>query len=635
MAEHSIPKHKFEGTPEEIERQWYLQVYRGDGMKQLTVRAVVTGAVLGSILSLTNLYIGLTAGWGFGVTLTACILSFTLWTTFQKMGFVKEPMTILENNCMQSTASSSGYSTGSTLVSAFAALVMIHGETMNTGLVMGWVFFMAILGVTMAIPMKRQMINIEQLPFPTGLAAAETLQVLHSSGESKGLRAGIALMISAVIAGISEFLMSGMDLIREGMWSLGRMIDQFNNWVFSGEVLSGDWMARTVKLSWEPIFLAAGAITGTRISLSMLLGGTLCWCVFIPSVQEAGLVGLNAGYKDLVQWSLWGGTACMVSAGILSFALQWRSILSSFSSLKSIFGSKKESQKESLIDKLEAPMSWFIWGQIVGFLGLAIMAHYTFQMSWWASALAVVMTFFLALVASRVTGETDITPTGAMGKVVQLTFGVVTPGSVDLNITSANIASGAALASADLLTDIKSGYLLGANPRKQFLAQFLGIFSGTVFSVLGFQLMAQNVEIGGSDFPAPGGQTWRAVAEAMSGGLEQMHPVKLWSIAIGLAVGIVLTLIMHFYPRSKKYLPAPTALGLSWTFHWYYGLLFTLGALAVEFGKRKKKAFTEEFMFPIASGVIAGGALMAVFIIFAKIAKTYWPEISDWMSSVF
>ena len=142
--------------------------------------------------------------------------------------------------------------------------------------------------------------------------------------------------------------------------------------------------------------------------------------------------------------------------------------------------------------------------------------------------------FFLALVASRVTGETDITPTGdGQGGAVDLW--VVTPGSVDLNIASANIASGAALASADLMTDIKSGYLLGANTRKQFLAQFLGIFSGTVFSVLGFQLMAQNVEIGGSEFPAPGGQTWKAVAEAMSGGLQEMHPVKLWSIG-GLAV---------------------------------------------------------------------------------------------------
>lgn len=636
MEEHSIPKHKFEGTPEEIERQWYLQVYRGDNVKQLTVRAVVTGAVLGSILSLTNLYIGLTAGWGFGVTLTACILSYTLWTTFQKMGFVKEPMTILENNCMQSTASSSGYSTGSTLVSAFAALVMIHGEAMNTWLVMGWVFFMAVLGVTMAIPMKRQMVNVEQLPFPTGRAAAETLQVLHSSGESKGMRAGLALMISGIAAGVSEFLMSGMDLFKEGMWSLGRMVEQFNHWLFSDNILSSDWLTRTVKLNWDPIFLAAGAITGTRVSLSLLFGGTLCWCVFIPSLQGAGLVGLDDGYKELVQWSLWGGTACMVSAGILSFMLQWRSIVSSFSSLGSLFGFNKGAKKnESLIEQLEAPMSWFLWGQIVGFAGLAVMAHYTFQMSWWASALAVLMTFFLALVALRVTGETDITPTGAMGKVVQLTFGAVTPGSVDLNIASANIAAGAALASADLLTDIKSGYLLGANPRKQFLAQFLGIFSGTVFSVLGFQLMAKNVEIGGNQFPAPGGQTWKAVAEAMSGGLELMHPVKLWSIVIGLAVGVILTLIIHFYPRSRRYIPAPTALGLSWTFHWYYGLLFTLGALAVEVGRRKKKEFTEEFMFPIASGVIAGGALMAVFIIFAKIAKQYWPEISGWMGSLF
>ncbi|MBO7107929.1 MAG: OPT/YSL family transporter, partial [Verrucomicrobia bacterium] len=118
MKEYCIPKQKFVGTPEEIERQWYEQVYRGDSMKQLTVRAVVTGAVLGSILSITNLYIGLKSGWGFGVTLTACILSYTLWTAFQKMGWTKEPMTILENNCMQSAASSSGYSTGSTLVSA-------------------------------------------------------------------------------------------------------------------------------------------------------------------------------------------------------------------------------------------------------------------------------------------------------------------------------------------------------------------------------------------------------------------------------------------------------------------------------------------------------------------------------------
>ncbi|MBO4797138.1 MAG: OPT/YSL family transporter, partial [Verrucomicrobia bacterium] len=395
MKEYCIPKQKFVGTPEEIERQWYEQVYRGDSMKQLTVRAVVTGAVLGSILSITNLYIGLKSGWGFGVTLTACILSYTLWTAFQKMGWTKEPMTILENNCMQSAASSSGYSTGSTLVSAFAALVMIHGETMNTGLLLCWVFFMAVLGVTMAIPMKRQMINVEQLPFPTGTAAAETLNVLHSSGGEKGIRAGIALLAGAVVAAFSQFLMTGMDLIKEGMWNLEKLVTWVNN-----KLLPDVWQHRTVELSWDPIFLAAGAITGTRVSLSMLFGGTLCWCIFIPYIQSKGLVSETASYRELVQWSLWGGASCMVAAGILSFLLQWRSILNSFSSLGSLFSSKKK--EESIIDKLEAPMSWFVIGQVVGFTALAILAHYTFGMAWWASALAVVMTFFLALVASRV-----------------------------------------------------------------------------------------------------------------------------------------------------------------------------------------------------------------------------------------
>ena len=95
-------------------------------MRQLTWRAVLMGSVLGGVLSLTNLYIGLKAGWGFGVAITACILSYAIWTTLYRIGLVRTPMTILENNCMQSTASSAGYSTGGTLVSAFAAYMLIN-----------------------------------------------------------------------------------------------------------------------------------------------------------------------------------------------------------------------------------------------------------------------------------------------------------------------------------------------------------------------------------------------------------------------------------------------------------------------------------------------------------------------------
>ena len=149
------------------------------------------GWILGGVLSLTNIYIGLKAGWGFGVAITACILSYAIWTGFYKMKLAKTQMTILENNCMQSTASAAGYSTGGTLISAFAAYILLNNQTLPLGSMLGWVFFIAILGVTMAVPMKRQMINIEQLRFPSGIAAAETLRALHATGE-KGMRAARA-----------------------------------------------------------------------------------------------------------------------------------------------------------------------------------------------------------------------------------------------------------------------------------------------------------------------------------------------------------------------------------------------------------------------------------------------------------
>src|SRR6266700_973391 len=170
----------FTGTPEEIERQWFERVYkgRGDSMPQLTLRALVMGSLLGGILSLTNLYIGLKAGWGFGVAITACILSYAIWSGLYGVRLVKTKMTILENNCMQSTASAAGYSTGSTLVSAFAAYIILNGHPLSLPLTLAWVFFLAVLGVTMALPIKRKMINVEQLPFPSGIAAAETLHAL-------------------------------------------------------------------------------------------------------------------------------------------------------------------------------------------------------------------------------------------------------------------------------------------------------------------------------------------------------------------------------------------------------------------------------------------------------------------------
>jgi len=610
-----LPVAGFKGTPEEIERQWYEQVYRGhgDSMAQLTWRAVLVGSCLGGVLSLTNLYIGLKAGWGFGVAITASILSYAIWTSLLKVGLARTPMTILENNCMQSTASSAGYSTGGTLVSAFAAYIIVNHQSMSLPLMLAWVFFIAVLGVTMAIPMKRQMINIEQLRFPSGIAAAETLRALHAKS-SQGLRAAKALGLAGLIAAIDKVWAEGLPTISAGLerFSSGALLTGLQKWLLGSHYEA--WSGRTVVFSWDLIFLAAGAITGMRVCATMFVSGTLCWAVVVPVLQTKGVIEV-AGFAAIVQWTLWFGASCMVAAGLLSFALSWRTALSAFRDLGQMFSFRSAAASE--LGRIEAPMSWFAVGQIVSLVALAWLGHASFGMPVWEAAIAVALSFWLALVACRVTGETDTTPVGAMGKVTQLIFGALSPGNVNVNLMSANITAGAATSAADLLTDLKSGYLLGANPRQQFLAQFSGIFVGTVVSVLAFAVLVPDAQVLGTDqFPAPAAQTWSAVAIALGRGLSSLESVKLWLIFAGGVVGAVLTLAPVLLPKYQTYLPSASAFGLAWVFHWYYGFLFFLGALVALLLERRKPKLAEEFTLPVASGVVAGGSLMGVVLVF-------------------
>ena len=203
-----LPIAGFQGSPEEIERQWFEQVYkgRGDSMLQLTWRAVLMGSVLGGVLSLTNLYIGLKTGWGFGVAITACILSFAIWTTFIQSRAGQD-----QNDHPRKQLHAVDRQFGRLLDRRHADLGLRrlhHAQRRipcHLPLMLCWVFFLAVLGVTMAIPMKRQMINIEQLRFPSGIAAAETLRALHSHGE-KAMRSAKALGLAGVLAAIEPVL---------------------------------------------------------------------------------------------------------------------------------------------------------------------------------------------------------------------------------------------------------------------------------------------------------------------------------------------------------------------------------------------------------------------------------------------
>ncbi len=706
-------------------------------MPQLTWRAVIMGSCLGAFMSLSNLYIGLKTGWGLGVAITSCILSFTIWKTLRKAfpRWFKTDMSILENNAMQSTASSAGYSTGGTIVSAIAAFLLVNGEHIGYGLLSMWIFFLAILGVTMAIPMKRQMINIERLKFPSGIAAAETLRSLHGGDDGKGdNKAAKALFYSG---------------------SLGIAIATIRDWLAWLPSLFNTFGSRlgmyTVSVEASMILVAAGAIMGFKVALSLLIGGVLNWGILAPVMiknkviehpapmittedklsfpltvpagsaltfvlQEAttgptfedgsdsthlrypygstqiyltmasllqalnaeklpegapnplynkvvfsepqqlhmkgklqakavhavhyesmlgvrsdpqftsaaALIGFKAGdetiqspggYRNIVSWSLWGGAACMVTSGLLSFALQWRTVLRAFSGLRRIFSRKQQTAEEDILERIEVPGSWFASGMLVGTVGIVALATIFFQIPIWMSLLAVVLSFFLALVACRACGETDTTPVGAMGKITQLTFGALAPRQMTTNLMTACITAGVADSASDLLTDLKSGYVLGANARKQFLAQFAGIFIGTAVVVPAFYLIVPDVSVlGSTKFPAPAAQVWASVALLLSNGFESLHPTARLALVIGGLVGILIPALEILAPKTRKFLPSAMGLGLSFVIPFYNVLSMFLGGMVALLYAKWKPIAAEIYVIPTASGLIAGESLMGIFI---------------------
>ncbi len=450
-------------SPEEIELKWFRESYRGDSMPQLTVRAIIMGSVLGGFMSLSNLYVGLKTGWGLGVAITACILSFaiykTLMTLFPKM--FPEEMSILENNCMQSTASSAGYSTGGTMVSAIAAFLLVTGHHIHWLTLTLWTIFLAALGVFIAVPMKRQMINIEQLRFPSGIAAAETLKSLHAKGGDAVLKArllGLGGLFGAVVAWLRDAALPKFMAIPASL-------------AFPGTIRGVELSKYTISFDMSAIMIAAGAIIGWKMAWSLLFGGIINYFWLAPKMVELGGIAPELGYRSIVKWSTWAGASMMVTSGLLAFAFQWRTILRAFSGITAIFTGNK-SGKEDPMARIEVPGSWFIFGTAISGLGCILVLYFAFDTALIMGLIAVIMTFFLSLVACRATGESDITPVGAMGKITQLGFGVLAPSNMVTNLMTASVTAGAAGASADLLTDLKSGYLLGANPRKQFIAQF-------------------------------------------------------------------------------------------------------------------------------------------------------------------
>lgn len=611
------------------DRVWYEKYYLPQkDTPQLTLRAVLMGMVLGGVMSLSNLYVGLMTGWGLGVAITACILSYAIWEGFLKVGIAKTPMSILENNCMQSTASSAGYSTGGTMVSAIAAYLIITGENIPFGVLFCWTAFLAILGVALAVPMKRQMINAEQLKFPSGVAAAETLRSLHAAGAESMLKAK-ALFWAMGAGAVIKFLIEGLPALPERFAALAK-------WAMPAELALPFSIGKReahdygLAIPLDPILMAAGAIVGIRTCLSMAVGAVVLYGIIgpmldaneiFPAMKALGAIKSDVPTPGNVRaWGLWTGSSMMVAAGLTAFAFQWKSVARAFAGLGALFGGVA-AKSDPELDAIEVPNSWFIGGAVVATAGVVTIMHWQWDVPWYWGVIAVLLSFVLSLVACRATGETDITPIGAMGKVTQLFYGLVIPGQAIPNLMTANVTAGAATSAADLLTDLKSGYLLGANPRQQTIAQALGIVAGTLVTVPVWYVLIPDPSFITGEHPkyaAPAAAVWASVAKLLANGIGSLHPSIPPAMLVGALTGIVLTIAEQMSPGSiKKWLPSPTGLGLAFVIYFPDSQAFLIGSLlALAYAKYSAEK-AERYTVPVASGVIAGESLVGVGIALA------------------
>jgi OPT family oligopeptide transporter len=598
------------------ERRWFREVYQGTDVPQFTLRSFVMGSLLGGFMSLSNLYVGLKTGWGLGVAITACILSFALGSTLSKIAprAFGGNLSILENNAMQSTASSAGYSTGGTMVSAIAAMLIVQGHHIPWPALVCWTFFLAVLGTVMAIPMKRQMINIEQLKFPSGMAAAETLRSLYGAGD-EARRKARALFGAMGIGAVVTWLRDAHAVAQTGILSVLTKLSRLPALVPIPGLTVGGVPAQqyTIALEGSLILVAAGGLMGLRTTASMFAASLLNYGVLAPWIK--GLGGIERlGYRGIVSWSLWPGAAIMVTSGLLSFGLQWRTVARAFSGLGALVRGQS-SKTDDPMEAIEVPPSWFAMGMAFSTVGLVLTGWLAFGIPPLLGVVAVALSFVLAIVACRATGETDTTPVGAMGKITQLTYGALAPSNIATNLMAASITAGAAGSAADLLTDLKSGYLLGANPRKQFLAQLSGTVVGTLVVVPAFYKLVPDPSILGSDrFPAPSAQVWKGVAELLARGVHALHPTARWGIGVGVLIGLALPLLELALPKHKKYLPSAMGVGLALVIPCFNSISMFVGALiAAGFARVNAKA-AEDYTVPVASGLIAGESLLGVAV---------------------
>ncbi len=595
-------------------------------LPELSVRAIILGVLLSMVLGAANAYLGLFAGMTVSASIPAAVISMGVFRLLRTGS-------ILENNIVQ-TAASAGEALAAGAIFTLPALVLMGvWQHFDYWEVLAIVLTGGILGVLFTIPLRRMLIVEHPLTFPEGVATAEVLKVGERGGSAVRF-----LVQGAVVGAVVKFFASGLKVLQEVVEFAAAL---FGKWFF--------YFGANVS----PALLAVGVIVRLRIALLVFLGGILSWWIVIPMLllrhQELTVAAAYQLWSAQIRYL---GVGAMLVGGVWSI---WKLRMAIAQAVRRGMQQLRQvgrAMEHTVRTELDTPLSWVLLG--IGILAIPIFVLYYFYLQ--QLPLTVMMTillliagFLFSTVAGYMAGlvGSSNNPISGITIATVLTTAVLLvllggaegqSGAATAILVGAVVCTAAAIG-GDNMQDLKAGYLLGATPWKQQVAQMLGVMAAAVVvaPVLNLLLAAYGFGEPTPEHPHPLAAPQAVLMSSVATGVFGAHlPWKM--IAAGALLGVTVIALDQWLERRNAGWRIPvlavavgTYLPLELDMTIFFG-----GVLAALIERRAAQNREQRLQSALllASGLITGEALVGILLAL-PIAATGNPAIFQFLPVTF
>jgi putative OPT family oligopeptide transporter len=543
-------------APGDRYRPW---VSPGESLPEFTPKALLLGIVFGVIFGAANAYLGLRAGLTVSTSIPVAVMSVAV---FRALAFAGARSSILEANLAQTTGSASS-SLASGIIFTLPALFMwgLPPDLMQMALlaVCG-----GLIGVLFMIPLRRFLIDREhgRLPYPEGTACAEVL-VASEVGGGHARQVFVGLGAGALF----KFLTSWLQVIPDHV-------------VMKVPFLRKGELGSEVSAA----LFGVGFILGPRIATVMVGGGLLSSLLIIPAIAWWGggrtvplypetLMTIDAMTPGQI-WSRYVryiGAGAVATAGILTLIRSIPVMLESFRIGAGQMRDRMADGEAQTVARTDTdlPYRFVAFGLIaiaivlavspVGFSALPSIGYRAI-----AAICVVVFAFFFVTVSSRIVGLVGVTSNPTSGMTIAALLATATIflalGWTDLNGKAAALTVGCVVAIAasiagDMSQDLKTGYLLGATPRRQQTAEVIGVLTSAVFVCGAVLLLSEVFGFGTRELPAPQATLMKLVIDGV---IDQSLPWPFVGLGAAIAIGCALLRVPSLPFAVGVYLPVAT-----------------------------------------------------------------------------